>query len=68
MMSRVKKGIIAGFVATVAVSVLELVNLFLNHLFDPFPGVVAQMFGMPGNMAAGWAIHLLMGTFVLGSP
>ncbi len=67
MMSRVKKGIIAGFIATVVVSVLELANLFLNHLFDPFPGVVARMFGMPGNMAAGWAIHLVMGTFVLGS-
>lgn len=67
MMSRVKKGIIAGFVATVAVSMLELANLFLNHMFDPFPGIVAQMFGMPGNMAAGWALHLIMGTFVLGS-
>ena len=67
MMSRVKKGIIAGFVATVAVSVLEIANLFLNHMFDPFPGIIAQMFGMPGNMAAGWVIHLLMGTFVLGS-
>ena len=67
MMSRVKKGIIAGFIATVVVSVFELANLFLNHLFDPFPGVVARMFGMPGNMAAGWAIHLVMGTFVLGS-
>lgn len=67
MMSRVKKGTIAGFIATVVVSVLELANLFLNHLFDPFPGVVARMFGMPGNMAAGWVIHLVMGTFVLGS-
>lgn len=46
---------------------MRLANLFLNHLFDPFPGVVARMFGMPGNMAAGWAIHLVMGTFVLGS-
>ncbi len=67
MMSRVKKGIIAGFAATVAVSVLEVANLFLNHLFDPFPGVVARLFGMPGNMAAGWGLHLVIGTFALGS-
>ncbi|WP_427793041.1 DUF6789 family protein [Brevundimonas diminuta] len=66
-MSRVKKGIIAGFAATVAVSVLEVANLFLNHLFDPFPGVVARLFGMPGNMAAGWGLHLVIGTFALGS-
>lgn len=37
MMSRVQKGLIAGVAATVAVSLLEIPNLFLNW-FDPFQG------------------------------
>ncbi len=68
MMSRVKKGIVAGFVATLVISVLEAVNIFaLNSMFQPFPGMVAGLLGMDGNLAAGWAIHLFSGTFILGS-
>ncbi|WP_296167544.1 DUF6789 family protein [uncultured Brevundimonas sp.] len=68
MMSRVKKGIVAGFVATLVISVLEAVNIFaLNSMFQPFPGMVASLLGMDGNLAAGWTIHLFSGTFILGS-
>ena len=68
MMSRVKKGIVAGFVATLVISVLEAVNIFaLNSMFQPFPGMVASLLGMDSNLAAGWAIHLFSGTFILGS-
>ncbi len=68
MMSRVKKGIIAGLVATLAISVLEAINIFaLNSMFQPFPGMVASLLGMDGNLAAGWGIHLFSGTFILGS-
>lgn len=68
MMSRVKKGIVAGFVATLVISVLEAVNIFaLNSMFQPFPGMVASLLGMDGNLAAGWAIHLFSGTFILGA-
>lgn len=67
MMSRVKKGIAAGFVATVAVSILELGNILLGRTFDPFPGIVARMFGMTGNLAAGWVLHFIVGSLVLGS-
>ena len=65
MMSRVKKGLIAGVVATIAVSLLEIPNMFLNW-FDPFQGVIASMIGMPGNLAVGWAIHVFSGIFILG--
>ena len=65
MMSRVQKGMIAGVAATVAVSLLEIPNLFLNW-FDPFQGVIATMIGMPGNLAVGWAIHAFSGVFILG--
>jgi len=65
MMSRVQKGLIAGAAATIAVSLLEVPNMFLNW-FDPFQGVIASTLGMPGNMAAGWAIHVFSGVFILG--
>lgn len=68
MMSRVKKGIVAGLVATLAISLLEAVNIFvLKSMFEPFPGMVASLLGMDGNLAVGWAIHLFAGTFILGS-
>lgn len=65
MMSRVQKGLIAGFAATMAVSLLEIPNLFLNW-FDPFQGVIASMLGMPGNLAVGWLVHVISGVLILG--
>ncbi|WP_426019764.1 DUF6789 family protein [Brevundimonas sp. DWR2-3-1b1] len=65
MMSRVQKGLIAGFAATMAVSLLEIPNLFLNW-FDPFQGVIASMLGMPGNLAVGWVVHVISGVLILG--
>tara|TARA_R110002167_G_scaffold59046_4_gene167205 strand:- start:513 stop:983 length:471 start_codon:yes stop_codon:yes gene_type:complete len=66
MMSRVQKGMVAGLLATVSVSVLELVNVLFLKWFDPFPAVLAHMIGMDGNLSVGWAVHLLMGTVILG--
>lgn len=66
MMSRVKKGMIAGFAATLAVSVLELVNMMLGSPVMSFPAIVASMLGMPGNLAVGWIAHLISGTVILG--
>lgn len=67
MMSRVKNGIVAGFAATVVVSVLEAVNMYLLKIFDPFPRVVAAMIGVPNNMLVGWLAHLVIGIVVLGA-
>ena len=66
MMSRVQKGMVAGFAATVVVSVLEAVNLMVGPWFTPFPGLIAFMLGMEGNLAVGWVAHLVIGTVVLG--
>ena len=67
MMSRVKNGLVAGFAATVVVSVIEAINMYALKLFDPFPAVVAAMAGMRGNMAAGWGLHFFVGIIVLGT-
>ncbi len=67
MMSRVQKGMIAGFGATVAVSLLEAVNMLVGPWFKPFPEIVAFMIGMDGNHIVGWIAHYAFGTLVLGS-
>ena len=66
MMSRVQKGMVAGFAATVAVSVLELGNMVMGSPVLAFPAIVASMLGMLGNLAVGWVAHLIIGTVVLG--
>jgi len=67
MMSRVKKGMIAGFSATLVVSILEAVNVFGGPWFTPFPHIVAFMMGMENNLLAGWIAHFVIGTLVLGT-
>ena len=67
MMSRVQKGMVAGFLATLAVSILEAVNVLAGPWVQPFPSVVATLIGMEGNLLAGWAAHFVAGTFILGA-
>lgn len=66
MMSRVQKGLVAGFAATVVVSVLEVINIVGGPWVTPYPDMLAYMMGMEGNHIAGWAVHLLAGTVILG--
>lgn len=66
MMSRVQKGMVAGFAATVAVSMIEAVNLFAGPWVEPFPQFLAALIGQPDNLILGWSIHLVAGTVVLG--
>lgn len=66
MMSRVQMGMVAGFSATVAVSLLEAVNLFAGPWVDPFPLFIAALIGMPDNLMVGWIAHFFAGTVLLG--
>ena len=66
MMSRVQKGLVAGLAATVAVSVLEAVNILALKWFAPFPLILANLVGLPGNLAVGWVLHAIAGIFILG--
>jgi hypothetical protein len=67
MMSRVKKGMVAGLFATIAVSILEAVNVIAGPWVEPFPLFLASLLGMPGNLAVGWIAHFVTGTVILGS-
>lgn len=66
MMSRVQKGVVAGLAATIAVSLLEVVNLMLGPWAASFPRLLSVMLQMPDTIAVGWAAHLFVGTLVLG--
>ena len=66
MMSRVKLGVFAGFAATLAVSVLEVANIFLGPWAVSFPRLLSVMLQSPDNMVVGWIGHFLVGTLVLG--
>jgi hypothetical protein len=67
MMSRVQKGVIAGFSATVAVSLLEAANLYFGPWAASFPRLLSVMLQMPDQVIVGWIAHFLVGTFVLGA-
>lgn len=67
MMSRVQKGMIAGFAATVAVSVLEAANLFFGPWAASFPRLLSVMLQTPDLIIVGWIAHFIVGTFVLGA-
>lgn len=66
MMSRVQKGLVAGFAATVAVSLLEVANTLLGPWASSFPRLLSVMAGTPDLPAVGWLAHFVAGTVVLG--
>jgi hypothetical protein len=66
MMPRVKMGLAAGLAATLAVSVIEVVNVTVGHWAVSFPQLLSVMLGMPSNSPVGWVAHLVAGTLVLG--
>lgn len=67
MMSRVQKGVVAGFAATVVVSVLEAINILGGPWVTPYPDMLAYMMGMEGNHIVGWIAHIVIGTVALGA-
>ncbi|MBN8552984.1 MAG: hypothetical protein J0L52_08845 [Caulobacterales bacterium] len=80
MSSRIQKGVIAGFVATVVVSAADLAATLIQNLmqtpgsdrlFHSFASLLAtmarQVFGAGlGHIWIGWLLHLLVGSLVLG--
>jgi len=66
MMSRVYKGMIAGFVAALAVAALEAVQLWAGPWVVSFPRLVTVMIGTETIPWTGWAGHFLVGTLILG--
>lgn len=66
MMSRVQKGLVAGFAATLAVSLLEIVNLIAGPWVNGFPRILSVMLQTPDLPIVGWIAHFVAGTVLLG--
>lgn len=66
MMSRVQKGLVAGLAATIAVSIVELVNVTVGHWAVSFPQLLSVTLQTPTTSFVGWIAHFVAGALVLG--
>lgn len=69
--SRIIKGVIAGFVATVVMTVLLQVKNMMGIMpeLDPIhmiTNMAAQNMGMEPNIVLGWVMHFMIGSVVWG--
>ncbi|MGX0876553.1 hypothetical protein ACSSV4_001230 [Roseovarius sp. MBR-154] len=64
-MTNIAKGLLAGFAATIVLSLLMLMKgaMGLMPALDPI-GMIAMMMGV--STAIGWAIHFMIGTVIWG--
>lgn len=61
MMSRVQKGLAAGFAATVVVSIIEGINMTVGHWAVSMPQLLAVVAQRPEMLGLGWFLHALAG-------
>jgi len=66
-MTRVGKGLAAGFVATIVLSALMVMKTMMGVMpaLD-LPKMISGMMGMPDTPMVGWAAHFMIGTIVYG--
>lgn len=71
-MGHVSKGLLAGFVATVALSLLMVMKNALGLM--PELNIIAMLtnmannwVGLPATPVVGWLIHFMVGTIFMGS-
>lgn len=64
--NNIKKGIIAGFVATIVLSILMIMKQMMGFMPEMNPiQMITQMMGTQ-SMAIGWVIHFFIGTIMWG--
>ena len=69
--SKISKGIMAGFVATIVLTVLMLLKNMMGIMpeLDPvkmMADMAAQKLGMEPNLAVGWVMHFMIGSVAWG--
>jgi hypothetical protein len=66
-MNRAAGGLIAGFVATAALSILMLMKAMMGLMPGlDLPKIISSMMGAPGAPIIGWAAHFMIGVLVYG--
>ena len=67
-MNQFVKGMAAGLIATVVLSVLMIVKAMMGVMPTlDIPNMIAGMMGMPGNTVVGWFIHFMIGIVLYGA-
>lgn len=71
MSTNVSKGILAGFIATIVLSVLMVLKSVMGMMpqvnaIKMLTGMGHGMMGMPATPVVGWVIHFIIGTIVWG--
>lgn len=70
-LSRIINGVIAGFAATVVLTILMLIKNMMGIMpgLDPvhmMADMIAQNLGMEPNMVIGWIMHFMIGSVAWG--
>ena len=66
-MNQFVKGMAAGLIATVVLSVLMIVKAMMGVMPTlDIPNLIAGMMGMSGNTLVGWFIHFMIGIVLYG--
>lgn len=70
-MNKYVRGIIAGFIATVVLSILMLIKSMMGvmpglDLTTTLTGMAHQRMGLPDTPMVGWIIHFMIGTVLWG--
>lgn len=70
-MNKYARGIIAGFVATMVLSILMLIKSMMGlmpelNLIAMLTGMAHQSMGLPATPVVGWIIHFMIGTLLWG--
>jgi len=71
MQVNVPKGILAGFIATIALSVLMVLKATMGMMpqmnaIRMLAGMAHGILGMPASPIVGWIIHFIIGTLIWG--
>lgn len=71
MQVNVPKGILAGFIATIALSVLMVLKAAMGMMpqmnaIKMLTGMAHGMMGMPASPVVGWIIHFIIGSIIWG--
>jgi len=66
-MRNIGKGLLAGFAATVVLSILMVMKAMMGFMPElDLPKMIAAMMGSPDTPAIGWVIHFMIGVVVYG--
>lgn len=71
-MNRITSGMIAGFIATIALSAVMLLKTMMGvmpqlDVIGMLTSMAHERLGLPATAAVGWVMHFMVGTIIYGA-